>query len=322
MSDRVAGAFLHAASWLIRRLPTAWFGPAAGLLAELRGLAGRDVRVMRHNLAVVLGLPPGSAAARGMERRCVRHQIVAALETVRISFDQRRLDIAAMEGFDGFRGLIAEAEDRGRGQVLVTGHLGAWELLAQSTVLAASRPVAAVAKPSRAASASLFFEQMRARAGVRVIWSGRKSLLRDMRNCLARRETLIMVVDQRPDQRRGPEVDFLGRRTDFVGGPAALAARSDCPLLAAFCVREGPFTYRLESELLRRPGGSQDAVELSQRIAAAIERRVRAQPEQWMWNYRRWHYDPEELAAVGLAARGKKVPVAPGAVRRPSGKAR
>ena len=52
--------------------------------------------------------------------------------------------------------------------------------------------------------------------------------------------------------------------------------------------------------MLRRPGGSRDPVELSRRIAAAIERRVRAQPEQWMWNYRRWNYDAEELAAVGL----------------------
>ena len=300
MTDRTTGAFLHAVSWLIRLLPAAWFGPASGLLAHLRGVTPRDVRLMRQNLAVVLGLPPGSPEARDLERRCVRHQIVAALETVRISFDQRRIEVSSMAGFDDLRELMTEVEGHGRGQVLVTGHLGAWELLAQSTVRASPSPVCAVAKPSRARAASAFVERMRARAGVRVIWSGRTSLLRDMLSCLKRRETLIMVVDQRPDQRRGPEVDFLGRRTEFVGGPAALASKRDCPLIAAFCIREGPFSYRLESEMLRRPGGSRDPVELSQRIAAAIERQVRAQPEQWMWNYRRWHYDAAELAAVGL----------------------
>ena len=300
MSDRTMGTFLYAASWLLRLLPTAAFGPLAGLLAHGRWITPRDVRLMRRNLAVVLGLPPGSREARDLEWRCVRHQIVAALETVRISFEQSRLDVRAMDGFDDLRRLMAEAEACGRGQVLVTGHLGAWELLAQSTVRAASAPVCAVAKPARSAATSLFVERMRARAGVRVIWSGRTSLLRDMLSCLNRKETLIMVVDQRPDQRRGPEVDFLDRRTEFVGGPAALAAKRDCPLVAAFCVREGPFSYRLESEILRSPGGTQDAVELSQRIAGAIERRVRAQPEQWMWNYRRWNYEPEELAAAGL----------------------
>ena len=294
------GAFLYAASWLLRLLPAAAFGPLAGLLAHCRWVTPRDVRLMRRNLAVVLGLPPGSPEARDLEWRCVRHQIVAALETVRLSFDQKRLDVAAMEGFDDLRRLMAEAEGCGRGQVLVTAHLGAWELLAQSTVRAAAFPVCAVAKPARSAATSLFVERMRARAGVGVIWSGRTSLLRDMLSCLKRRETLIMVVDQRPDQRRGPEVSFLGRRTEFVGGPAALAAKRDCPLVAAFCVREGPFSYRLESEILRSPGGTRDGVELSQRIAGAIERRVRAQPEQWMWNYRRWDYEPEELAAVGL----------------------
>lgn len=294
------GAFLYAASWLLRLLPAAAFGPLAGLLAHCRWITPRDVRLMRRNLAVVLGLPPGSPEARDLEWRCVRHQILAALETVRISFDRERLDVGTTEGFDDLRRLMAEVEGHGRGQVLVTAHLGAWELLAQSTVRAAALPVCAVAKPARSAATSLFVERMRARAGVRVIWSGRASLLRDMLSCLRRRETLIMVVDQRPDQRRGPEVDFLGRRTVFVGGPAALAAKRDCPLIAAFCIREGPFSYRLESEMLRRPGGSRDPVELSQRIAAAIERRVRVQPEQWMWNYRRWNYDAEELAAVGL----------------------
>ena len=300
MSDRTMGTFLYAASWLLRLLPAAAFGPLAGLLARCRWITPRDVRLMRRNLAVVLGLAPGSREARDLEWRCVRHQIVAALETVRISFEQSRLDVRAMDGFDDLRRLMAEAEACGRGQVLVTGHLGAWELLAQSTVRAASAPVCAVAKPARSTATSLFVERMRARAGVRVIWSGRTSLLRDMLSCLNRKETLIMVVDQRPDQRRGPEVDFLDRRTEFVGGPAALAAKRDCPLVAAFCVREGPFSYRLESEMLRSPGGTQDAVELSQRIAGAIERRVRAQPEQWMWNYRRWNYEPEELAAAGL----------------------
>ncbi len=300
MSDRTMGTFLYAASWLLRLLPAAAFGPLAGLLAHCRWITPRDVRLMRRNLAVVLGLAPGSREARDLEWRCVRHQIVAALETVRISFEQSRLDVRAMDGFDDLRRLMAEAEACGRGQVLVTGHLGAWELLAQSTVRAASAPVCAVAKPARSTATSLFVERMRARAGVRVIWSGRTSLLRDMLSCLNRKETLIMVVDQRPDQRRGPEVDFLDRRTEFVGGPAALAAKRDCPLVAAFCVREGPFSYRLESEILRSPGGAQDAVELSQRIAGAIERRVRAQPEQWMWNYRRWNYEPEELAAAGL----------------------
>ena len=304
MSDRAMGAFLHAASWLLRLLPAPAFGWLAGLLACCRRVTPRDVRLMRRNLAVVLGLPPGSPEARDLESRCVRHQIVAALETVRISFDPERLDVGAMEGFDDLQRVMAEAEACGRGQVLVTAHLGAWELLAQSTVRAAASPVCAVAKPSRSAATSAFVEGMRARAGVRVIWSGRASLLRDMLSCLKRKETLIMVVDQRPDQRRGPEVDFLGRRTEFVGGPAALAAKRDCPLVAAFCVRDGPFSYRLESEILRSPGGARDAVELSQRIAGAIERRVRAQPEQWMWNYRRWNYDAEELAAAGLSRNG------------------
>ena len=58
-----------------------------------------------------------------------------------------------MEGFDDLRRLMAEVEAlAGDGQVLITAHLGAWELLAQSTVRAAASPVCAVAKPARSAA--------------------------------------------------------------------------------------------------------------------------------------------------------------------------
>ncbi len=295
--DHAARAFLGALALLVRLLPPAWFGAVAALLAGARGLSRRDVRLLRQNLAVVLGLPPGSAAARRLERRCVRHQIVAVLETLRISFEPTRLEVETMRGFDEFRQLMAEAEAHGRGQLLVTAHFGAWELLAQSTVRAASRSVCAVAKPAPQPAVSRFVKRMRERAGIGVIWSGRASLLRDMLSCLGRQETLIVVADQRPDRRRGPEVEFLGRPTEFVAGPAALAAKRDCPMLAAFCIREGPFAYRLESEILRLPGDTEDRVELSQRVAAAMERRIRALPEQWMWNYRRWRHQADELAA-------------------------
>ena len=61
MSDRSMGVFLHAASWLLRLLPASGFGPLAGLLAHCRWITPRDVRLMRRNLAVVLGLPSGVA---------------------------------------------------------------------------------------------------------------------------------------------------------------------------------------------------------------------------------------------------------------------
>ncbi len=303
MSDRFIAGLLRGFAWFVVCLPTAWFAATASLLSRLGWLASRDVGLLRKNLAVVLGLPPGSPAARDLERRSVRHQIVAALETVRISCDPGLLDARAMAGFEDFERVIAEVEGFGRGQVIVTGHFGAWELLAQSTVAAASAPVCCVAKPGRSAGVTRFVERMRSQAGLRVIWSGRRSLLRDMLTCLREGQTLILVVDQRPELRRGPEVVFFGRRIEFVGGPSALAAKRDCPLVAAFCIRTGPFSYRLECEVLRRPGDPGGRVELSQRMAEAIERRIRATPEQWMWNYKRWTYEDQELAAAGFDGR-------------------
>jgi len=293
-------AFLRFLEWLVCAVPIRFLDVAAGFLGRFRGLARRDVTVLRTNLAVILGLRPGSAEARGFEIRCFRGQLAAILETIRLSRDPAGLDVRNLPGFPEFRRVLRAAEREGRGQILVTAHLGAWELLAQSAVAAGERPVCAVAKPLRSASASAYIKRLRVRAGVRVIWGGGRMLLRAMVRTIRQGETLILLVDQRPDLRRGPWVEFLGRQTEFVGGPAALATRCDCPVIAAFCLREGPLTYRLDSESIRQPGDSRDPDELSQGMAAAIEQRVRAWPVQWMWNYRRWTFSPAELAAAGV----------------------
>ena len=100
------------------------------------------------------------------------------------------------------------------------------------------------------------------------------------------------VMDQKPEGRKGPVVSFFGVPTAFVSGPATMAARLGCGVVSIFCLREGPFRYRLVSRLLLgHAHGETDEQRLTERFAAEIESVVRAYPEQWTWNYKRWRFD-------------------------------
>jgi len=84
---------LRLLDWLVCAVPARFLDVAAGFLGRFRWLARRDVTVLRANLAVILGLRPGSAEARELEILCFRGQLATVLETIRLSREPARLDV-------------------------------------------------------------------------------------------------------------------------------------------------------------------------------------------------------------------------------------
>jgi KDO2-lipid IV(A) lauroyltransferase len=290
---------------VIRVWPKTGFGALAGVLsALLRPFAGRELRYLGGNVARVYGLPADSAFGALFKRQNIAHQIVCALETLRAIQGPAAVSV---RGFDALKVPVTAAERAGKGHVMITAHLGSWELCAHYGQLAATKPFHVLAKPSKSAAVTAVLDRLRRRMGTPVLWTDRKTLLRDMLGALRRGESVGFVMDQKPEGRQGPVVDFFGIPTEFVSGPAAMAARFDCAVIAIFCLREGPFRYRLlTQELVPTGHGQKDEAALTGMMAQAIERVIRLYPEQWAWNYKRWRVtpkDPPKAANVSGAAR-------------------
>jgi KDO2-lipid IV(A) lauroyltransferase len=286
----VKGA-LRALLFLIRVCPRAWFDAFASLLLLLlRPFAGRELRYLAGNVQRVYGLPPGTVFADMFEAQNLRHQVICALETLRAVQDPAAIRVS---GLTELRALVAAAEAQNRGHLLVTAHLGSWELCAHYGHEAGTRPFHVLAKPSKFPAATAVLDGLRRGMGTPVLWTDRKTLLRDMLAAMRRAEALGFVMDQKPEGRQGPVVPVLGVPTEFVSGPAAMAARFDCAVIGIFCLRVGPFAYRLVSESILAAGhGIKDELDLTRRMAASIERVIRLYPEQWTWNYKRWKTAP------------------------------
>jgi len=204
-------------------------------------------------------------------------------------------DVGAVSSFDGVEHL-EQALEQGRGANLVTGHCGNWEML-NACLGAAGMPMTAAVRASDDKRIDRMATALRARHGAEVVARGRNAGRRLVR-ALANNRVNGLLIDQDIRDIPGVFVPFFGRPAWTPSGAATLALRLRIPLIPAFIHRLPDGSHRVETHApLPKPesGSLEDrVVELTAAATAAIERQIRAHPEQWVWMHRRWKTRPED----------------------------
>ncbi len=251
-----------------------------------RGFVGRDIHILRQNLAQMRELPLGSEAARAFEKQTFFSHICSALETLKFSCNP---DLLRIDGKKRLEAMVEENRSNGTGCMFVTAHLGSWESVGWVLSKLSQSGCFALARRPRCKALTRFFDKFRCRLGMKVLLIDRPLLLKEMVKTLKTGGFLAVAMDQRPAGGRKTTVNFLDRQTEFVCGPAIAARMADAPVYAVFCVRKGPMHYELiSSEVVPAGHGIKDTKELTQKMATAIEGVVDQFPEQWTWHYDRW----------------------------------
>jgi KDO2-lipid IV(A) lauroyltransferase len=224
------------------------------------------------------------ASYRNLGREAVATFLIAGEPAARVL--ERTPDARGVEG-------MLAAVRAGRGLILVTGHLGNWEL-AGAAAAARGIPLAAVSarQANRLFDAALV--ENRAALGIATIRRG--NARREVPGALRAGRAVALVADQ-DARERGVFVDFLGTPASTARGAALFALRSGSPLFLGLCVGVpgAPGRYRCEVEEVRfeRSGDlAEDVRRLTAAHAAALAERVRREPEQYFWQHRRWRTPP------------------------------
>ena len=277
---------LRATAACLRRLPHGvrdLLGRGLGQLAYAVALPQR--RLALRQLAVAM--PELSAAQR---RRTVRGMFVhlarSAFELLDLSGAVARapLDAACAEAL---RAALAQ----GRGVVVISAHLGNWELLAQATAKA-GLPLNVVAKPTYDPRLTAWLDAERRRFGLRVLWRRGRAGAAACLAVLRRREILALLIDQDTDV-AGVHAPFFGRQAHTPSAAAALALKLDAPVLLLYAVRT-PGGHRFVAEPIDVAAATAGVAPeraiwaLTCAFNRAIEAAVRRLPEQWVWLHRRW----------------------------------
>ena len=193
--------------------------------------------------------------------------------------------------FDEDARVLAASRGGGRGFLLVTGHVGNWEMGAVTLRRHGLVP-AVVGQPELDPNVQEMRLQLRERLGVESIDIGTSMATGfRVRTAVGRGRAVALLVD-----RAYPEdqviVPFFGRPTPFLRSPALLARFCDCDLLPGFFLRNPDGSYRnVWGEALRADPSlspEEDAVRMMSRVAADLERVVRDNPTQWFNFYSYW----------------------------------
>jgi KDO2-lipid IV(A) lauroyltransferase len=284
---------MRAVAAAVAILPWRWLGV---LGAALGLFAGSVLRIRRRHVEASLRAA-GVAAAAATARRMYASLGTGLFELLWLAGrqaealdDRFAMTPAAAEA-------LARAAARGRGVVVATAHTGNWDLCACAAArwmaraaLPGDRRLTVVTKRLSWRALDRYWQRLRADRGVQLVdAAGAASAVR---RALGAGGVVALLVDQAPERSSGvATLPFLGRPAKHDLAPALLAARARAPIVVMLGRRGDDGLHRMdlceviEPEALRGRGAIEAA---TARIAAAVERFVRAQPDQWLWLHRRW----------------------------------
>ena len=172
---------------------------------------------------------------------------------------------------------LREAYRRYRCAIVLTGHLGNWEVGA-ALLQRMGFPVSVVALPHDDAATDRFFNAQRRRCGVEVIPLGASAAQQSLRRL--RQGQVLGVLGDRVFAGDGLSCAVDGLRMTLPLGPATLSVRAQAPIIPAFVVRQRPGAFRF---LFEPPLQPMTGVEpMIQAYAAVLAKYLRRFPEQWL----------------------------------------
>jgi KDO2-lipid IV(A) lauroyltransferase len=195
--------------------------------------------------------------------------------------------------FEGWEHVEALVES-GRGALVISGHLGNFELMLPRAAAAGYR-VSGIVKRQSNQLIDDFYNGIRARQGVGIIHTGGS-----WPHILAaiERGEMIGILGDQDAGRKGQFVEFLGRPASVNVGPATLAVKAGCPLLMVFVYRQpdGSHVMKIEPAIEIDPAWDHDTAvrRLTEIHTARLEEAVREAPAMYYWVHRRWKTRPPE----------------------------
>lgn len=254
-------------------------------------LHGRLRRVGHRNLA--LAMPELDPA----ERRVIVRRVFMNLGRVLGEFSQfpkiTRQNISKLVEYDGLEN-YRRASNRGRGVLMLTGHVGAWELCAFAQGVY-GYPLSFLVRPLDNPLLDRMVSHYRELSGNRTIDKNRA--VKPVLDILRRGQDVGLLIDANtlPDQ--GVFCDFFGTPACSTTGLAVFALRADAPVVPGFLIwdeRLRKHRLRFEPEIpLIRTGDFKEEVMLNTaRFTKVIEEYARRYPDQWLWVHKRWHTRP------------------------------
>jgi len=250
--------------WIATRVADLWY-----LLAP-----GRRKALM-HNLSLLPQPGCDTRQLRQLARRIMRnfaHVVTEFLYLPRLNRSKFE-DLVDVKGFESLRMLT-----RGERAILITAHLGNWELGAAAlAMLGLDLHVVVYDHPDR--RIARLFRKYREQKGLAVM--SIKEAARRIRGLP--RGSCIGIVADRDYTGRGLKVSMFGVRTTVPSGYAHLAISEKIPVIAGFCLKgtDGRYHLELAGTIYNPEQAIKSHREIVESFIEVLEKSIAKYPEQW-----------------------------------------
>lgn len=278
----------RALGWMPRGLARLF---ANALARAVYHAMGRLRRVGERNLE--LALPELSQERRSeLLRGVYRHlgwQLVEFCQMPRYTRENTRNHIRT-EGLEHFQA----AEALGHGVLVLTGHLGAWELSSFYHSLM-GHPMGMVIRRLDNRRLDEFVNSIRCMHGNQVLH--KDDFARGLLHAMHEGGTVGILMDTNMTPPQGEFVKFFGITACTASGLARVALKTGAAVLPGFMLwepKEKKYVLHFGPQLhfVRNGDAETDVLAATQQCNDVLESWIRRYPDQWLWIHRRWKTRP------------------------------
>jgi KDO2-lipid IV(A) lauroyltransferase len=276
--------FLYRAGRMMALLfPVRFSYSMACLLADLHYfLYSKERRAIISNLKVVLG---SLGEGRDKELEAIARKVFRNFAKYLVDFLRfSKVDAAYIKKYVKIEEArhIEQALERGKGVIILSAHIGNWELGGSVLGMLGYR-MNAVVLSHKNESVNDFFIDQRNMGNFRSIEFGAN--LRGCYRALKNNELLALLGD-RNFSNTGVVTEFFGRKALMPIGPAALALRTGAAIVPSYMIRlaDDTFKFVFEEPIYAEDKGRRDDAALEdvmKKYLPSVENAVRTYPEQW-----------------------------------------
>lgn len=277
--------FSVVARWMPERLAYGVANLVGTMQARRAGKKGKTTQIER-NLARVTGLPIGSDELYAVVAEAHRSYARYWLETFRAVRVDAQFFLARTTDTNAEN--IDKMLARGKGAVILIGHCGNWDA-AGAWAGARGWRVHTVAEKLRPQRMFDFFVDHRARLGL-VIYPAEKGVTRKLVEAVEN-GAVVPLLGDRDLKGTGVEVSFFGETATFPRGTAALAVRTQVPILFAgvrgmrHADNKWGWHVEVSDPIELETGDAADVEsavdELTRKAVAQLEDFIRRYPSEW-----------------------------------------
>ena len=238
----------------------------------------KDKQILIRNMKAALGKT--DAEARIITRNIFRNFCKYLVDFLR----QDRLNAANIKDLVRFEGLehLDAAFKKGKGVILLSAHIGNWELGSVAVALA-GYPLNIVALTHKDKRVNNFFNNRRGAKGIKVIQLG--GGVKKIFSALERNEAIALLAD-RDFSKSDLVANFFGKPTAIPKGAGVFNIRKGAAIVPCFVIRQpdDTYTFTFEKAVEFTPAGheAQDIQDVTQESLKIIEEYIKRYPDQWL----------------------------------------